>query len=916
MAPKGISKDHYYVFLASPGDMTAEREHVREYFQKFNRSNALKKRVTFEILDWENWTTSGVGRPQQLILEQTVEEYKEALVLVVGLMGSKFGSPTGQADSGTDEEFRWAVKRWREAGWPEIKWFFKKARRFETNDPKELIKAAEQLEKVQEFQKDLREGDPTLLYKEFDDTPDFAGVFGQDLDLWLNDPKRPWSQHTPPKPPEPQTLVPDLAHPYPLPPNFTGRVAERRMLTGWFTSGSRPVCVVEAIGGMGKSALSWYWLHADVLGTPPAGYAKADPAELRVPEEQRPEGVLFWSFYESDADFGAFLSRAVEYVGARHASPEKLSDRERLEILLNALAQRRILLILDGFERELRAYAGYRAPYQGDETVQDGGNDCCDPRAAMFLQYAASLPLAAGVLITSRLLPNELLNLAGCQHEPLESLSREDVVNFFEASRVKGTRAEIAQAVAPYGGHPLSVSLLARAIVEDPEMKGDIRVAGEYTVLNQLKGKSGHDILEVAYNQTSAERRELLSRIAAFRSPMDYEAIKAVAALKPASLKPAIAELVKRGLLFREDERYDLHPIVRQYAYDRLSDKEGVHSRLQEYFEARPTPERVESLEDLTPTIELYWHMVGAGRFDAAFKLFRDRLAEPLYFRFGAYERRIELLGALFPEGEDRSPKLSKESDQAWTLNGLANSYSLAGQPRRAVPLFEMDIAILEKLGDTRTLPTPLGNLADDQMKLGRLLAYEGRFAEAERELSFKDGTVGSHKSVQTAYWALLNVLQSNFASSLRYSSEALAAAGEAQFEAQAVWALWLLGWAHTALDDRANAERHLNEALTRCRRINMVDHEPSILLALARLNRDRETALKALTIADRCEFRLDQADIHNLLAQLALDEGKPGEAREQAQKAKGYAYCDGPPHYYKPAYEEAERLLAEAGES
>ncbi len=92
------------------------------------------------------------------------------------------------------------------------------------------------------------------------------------------------------------------------------------MLTEWFTSGSRPVCVVEAIGGMGKSALSWYWLHADVLGTPPAGYAKADPAELRVPEEQRPEGVLFWSFYESDADFGAFLSRAVEYVGARHAS--------------------------------------------------------------------------------------------------------------------------------------------------------------------------------------------------------------------------------------------------------------------------------------------------------------------------------------------------------------------------------------------------------------------------------------------------------------------------------------------------------------------------------------------------------------------------------------------------------------------
>ena len=572
----------------------------------------------------------------------------------------------------------------------------------------------------------------------------------------------------PPEPPKPSAqAAPDLAYPYPLPPNFTGRVAERKMLTEWFTSGPRPVCVVEAIGGMGKSALSWYWLHADVLGTPPPGYSKADPADLCVPEEQRPEGVLFWSFYEREAHFGAFLRRAVDYVGARHASPEKLSDRERLEILLSALAQRRILLILDGFERELRDYNGYRAPYQGDEAGRDGGNDCCDPRAAIFLESAASLALAGRVLITSRLLPSELRHLAGCRHERLESLSREDVVSFFEASGVKGTRAEIGQAVAPYGGHPLSVSLLARAIVEDPEMKGDIRVAGEYTVLNQLKGKSGHDILAVAHNQMSGERRELLSRIAAFRSPMDYEALKAVATLKAASLKSAIGELVKRGLLFREGERYDLHPIVRQYAYDRLSDKEGVHSLLQEYFEARPAPELVESLADLTPAIELYWHRVGAHRFDAAIELFWDRLADPLYYRFGAYERRIELLGALFPDGEDQRPRLSKESDQAWTLNGLANSYSLAGQPRRAVPLFEMQNELRAKADNKKEVARGLRNLADDQVKLGRLeaadgglrhsielcreiedeqsaighrvlgwlLAYEGRFAEAEHEL-------------------------------------------------------------------------------------------------------------------------------------------------------------------------------------
>ncbi|MEZ5365219.1 MAG: hypothetical protein R2748_23545 [Bryobacterales bacterium] len=59
-----------------------------------------------------------------------------------------------------------------------------------------------------------------------------------------------------------------------------------------------------------------------------------------------------------------------------------------------------------------------------------------------------------------------------------------------------------------------------------------------------------------------------------------------------------------------------------------------------------------------------------------------------------------------------------------------------------------------------------------------------------------------------------------------------------------------------------------------------------------------------------------NQADIHNLLARFALDGGDPAEARKHAEIAKERAYCDGPPHYYKPAYEEAERLIAEASDT
>ncbi len=56
------------------------------------------------------------------------------------------------------------------------------------------------------------------------------------------------------------------------------------------------------------------------------------------------------------------------------------------------------------------------------------------------------------------------------------------------------------------------------------------------------------------------------------------------------------------------------------------------------------------------------------------------------------------------------------------------------------------------------------------------------------------------------------------------------------------------------------------------------------------------------------------QADIRNFLARLALDAGDAAAAREQAGIAMERAECDGPPHRYEPAHQEAERLLAEAG--
>ncbi|MEA2008910.1 MAG: hypothetical protein U9O54_07295, partial [Chloroflexota bacterium] len=163
------------------------------------------------------------------------------------------------------------------------------------------------------------------------------------------------------------------------------------------------------------------------------------------------------------------------------------------------------------------------------------------------------------------------------------------------------------------------------------------------------------------------------------------------------------------------------------------------------------------------------------------------------------------------------------------------------------------------------------------------------------------------------------------------------------------VRAHWLLGAAHRANGNLPQSERHLTEAVTRCRRINAVDAEADILLDLARLRRDQAAltpspaptlaltpspspdfgrggeavrlAEEALLITERSGYALQGADVHLFLAELALAptpgpspdfRGGVKEARSHAQAALQLAACDGPPDYtYKAAYEEVQALLA-----
>ncbi len=195
MNPKPNSISQYHVFLASPGDVAVERQAVRKFFEDYNRSTAHIWKARFEVVDWENYSTIGVGRPQELINQQTLDKYSDSLALVIGIMGQRFGSPSGKAESGTEEEFNWAMDSHRSSGFPEIKWFFRKVDKLDglPADPAEAIKALEQWQKVLAFRKRMQDLNNPVFYGEYPNATGFAEVLARDLNQWLVDTARPWA---------------------------------------------------------------------------------------------------------------------------------------------------------------------------------------------------------------------------------------------------------------------------------------------------------------------------------------------------------------------------------------------------------------------------------------------------------------------------------------------------------------------------------------------------------------------------------------------------------------------------------------------------------------------------------------------------------------------------------------------------
>lgn len=315
---------------------------------------------------------------------------------------------------------------------------------------------------------------------------------------------------------------------------FEGRVAELNHINSWCRDADpKPMMVIDAIGGTGKSFLAWTWLeqHAPV--------ARPDHA-----------GRFWYSFYEGGTNMADFGRKALAYMEG--ADPGELHRSQLKDRLSDALEAKPWLFVLDGVERLLNEYNSPGAANMEEregETSVDGGIDPCAPfleeDAELLRRLTSCAP--SKLLLTTRLRPSCLLNRTGnyipdVEPKSLSGLSDDDALAMIRRQNITGDGKRIQRFLRhACACHPLAIGAIAGLILEYLEAPGnfdkwydDQDHGGALNLANlDLKQRQNH-ILEYAVDVVDDASKLVLGQIVMLEHGATYRRLKGANPLRPA----------------------------------------------------------------------------------------------------------------------------------------------------------------------------------------------------------------------------------------------------------------------------------------------------------------------------------------------------------------------------------------------
>ncbi len=730
---------------------------------------------------------------------------------------------------------------------------------------------------------------------------------------------------------------------------FIGRAAQLQLLSDWAKpSDPTSVLLFEAIGGNGKSMLTWHW---------------ANDHAVNARSGHEPWAGRFWySFYEKGAIMRGFCQHALAYMtGKPPETFEKWPMADLRKDLLAQLHQRPWLLMLDGLERVLVAYHRFDASEVRDEEVNRPtdkilNRDPCDAIRDEDTDLLRALAAAAPskILISSRLIPRVLLNqagipLPGVKPLLLPGLDEPDAEALLRSCGVQGTSADIRYYLTNYcANHPLVIGVLAGLINSPGPHRGnfdgwadDADYGAKLNLASLDLIQSRNHILRAALDALEPASRQLLSTLALLSDAVDYDTVAAFnphIPPEPKKLAETMQDLEHRGLLQYDDrtQRYDLHPVVRGVASGgmKAEDKQLYGQRVVDHYASQPhNPyEQAKTMEDVENGLHVVRTLLKLGHHQQAASAYRGDLAPALRLNLEAHVETLSLLRPFFPAGWDTLPKGVAPSDATYLTNESAIALNRCGERQKGLGAYGAALRVNLEITNWSNARIGLSNISIN-LSAQNLLAKALRVSAIAFDLAtvreddkaifmsrlylFADHSRVGNWSAAEETWRLLDPMgrawsrgayqkgtaeygfaEFQFWQGSLQEEHLTAAATLAEQDGNRVTVRRLHGlrgaW-RLEQGDWALAAASFDPAVTLARERRLVDEESETGLALAKHHLGQLTGDAARSEAERLAQLRQPA--HRTLALLWLALGDTDQAQHHALAAYRWAWADGEPY-------------------
>ncbi|MBV7328676.1 AAA family ATPase [Chloroflexi bacterium TSY] len=327
----------------------------------------------------------------------------------------------------------------------------------------------------------------------------------------------------------------------PDPGLFFGRTQEQQQITTWLLHNRCRIVTILGMGGVGKTSLA----------------AKCVRKLVRETVDVEFELIL-WRSLLNAPPLAEFLLPLLQFISNQQLTNISESIDEQLQLFLNYLRNKRILLVLDNMESILdpEKAGTFRAGYEP---------------YAQLIQQVATYEHQSHLLLTSREQPRGYDRLE--RDSPLirslhlEGLDDEAGHKLLIQRGLHSSGDEDARLLHRYSGNPLALKLVADTV--DEIFGGNIVefLSEESLVFDDIR-----DVLDQQFARLSLLEKEILFWLTITREPTSVQDLEKLLfePVRRRHIVEAVLGLQRRSLLEQEKQGFILQNVIIEYLTDYL----------------------------------------------------------------------------------------------------------------------------------------------------------------------------------------------------------------------------------------------------------------------------------------------------------------------------------------------------------